>query len=249
MKVCFSKTSPFLKPTTEHSQTVDFLSTSLDFPRALLTSSAATSTLTSSDKHTRPRPDNSHKQTHFYLLLHPDIFSLLKHHHFLLFLRRRFLDRLHREGYDISTDLRLKDCKGGDSSDSCLIEIDEDDGREIVLPGGITISNVSKSIKCNKGERTRFRSDVLSFQQMSEQFNREISLTRKIPSGLFNAMFDFSGCWQKDAANNKTLAFDGVFITLYIVALEKSQMVLREEKTEKGGQLLPNKQLQKPDFH
>jgi hypothetical protein len=61
---------------------------------------------------------------------------------------------------------------------------------------------------------------------MSEQFNQEISLSGKIPSGLFNSMFEFSGCWQKDAANTKTLAFDGVFITLYTVALEKSQMVL-----------------------
>ncbi|XP_062096473.1 MACPF domain-containing protein At4g24290 [Humulus lupulus] len=130
-------------------------------------------------------------------------------------------------GYDISIDLRLKYCKG-DSTKSCLIEVDQDEGRQIVLPGGITIPNVSKSIKCDKGERTRFRSDVLSFQQMSEQFNQEISLTGKIPSGLFNAMFDFSGCWQKDAANTKTLAFDGVFITLYTVALEKSQMVLRD---------------------
>lgn len=68
-------------------------------------------------------------------------------------------------GYDISIDLRLKYCKG-DSIHSRLIEIDEDDGREIVLPGGFTISNVSKSIKCDKGERTRFRSDVLSFQQV-----------------------------------------------------------------------------------
>lgn len=68
-------------------------------------------------------------------------------------------------GYDISTDLRLKYCKG-DLIDSRLIEIDVDDGREIVLPGGIKISNVSKSIKCDKGERTRFRSDVLSFQQV-----------------------------------------------------------------------------------
>ncbi|XVE94196.1 hypothetical protein REPUB_Repub01dG0260900 [Reevesia pubescens] len=130
-------------------------------------------------------------------------------------------------GYDIGMDLRLKYCKGY-SKDSCLIEIDEDGGREIVLPGGISIPNVSKSIKCDKGERTRFRSDVLSFQQMSEQFNQEISLTGKIPSGLFNSMFEFSGCWQKDATNTKTLAFDGVFITLYSVALEKSQMVLRD---------------------
>ncbi|KAL1358348.1 hypothetical protein HN51_003639 [Arachis hypogaea] len=128
-------------------------------------------------------------------------------------------------GYDISTDLRLKYCKG-DSINSRLIEIDELDVREVVLPGGVSIPNVSTSIKCDKGERTRFRSDVLSFQQMSEQFNRELSLTGKIPSGLFNAMFEFSGSWQKDAAHTKTLAFDGVLITLYTVALEKSQLVL-----------------------
>ncbi|KAF2320072.1 hypothetical protein GH714_023077 [Hevea brasiliensis] len=63
---------------------------------------------------------------------------------------------------------------------------------------------------------------------MSEQFNQEMSLTGKIPSGLFNSMFEFTGCWQKDAANTKTLAFDGVSITLYTVALEKSQLVLRD---------------------
>ncbi|KAG7031360.1 MACPF domain-containing protein [Cucurbita argyrosperma subsp. argyrosperma] len=130
-------------------------------------------------------------------------------------------------GYDITTDLRLKYCKGN-FHDSRLIEIDEGVGHGIVLPGGISISNVPKSIKCDKGERTRFRSDVLSFQQMSEQFNQEMTLTGKIPSGHFNTMFEFSGCWQKDAANTKNLAFDGVFITLYTVALEKSQMVLRD---------------------
>ena len=69
-------------------------------------------------------------------------------------------------GYDISVDLRLKYCKG-DLGDSRLIEIGGDSGREIVLPGGIVIPNVSKSIKCDKGERTRFRSDVLPFQQVS----------------------------------------------------------------------------------
>lgn len=125
-------------------------------------------------------------------------------------------------GYDVSVDLRLKYCKG----DSQLIAIDQDQGGDVVLPGGILISDVPKSIKCDKGERTRFRSDVLTFQQMSEQFNQELSLTGKIPCGLFNAMFEFSSCWQKDAAYTKTLAFDGVFITLYTVALEKSQLVL-----------------------
>lgn len=63
---------------------------------------------------------------------------------------------------------------------------------------------------------------------MSEHFNQEVGLTGKIPSGLFNSMFEFSGCWQKDAANTKTLAFDGVFITLYSVALDKSHMLLRD---------------------
>lgn len=65
-------------------------------------------------------------------------------------------------GYDVSLDIRLKYCKG----DSHLIVIDEDRGQDIVLPGGILISDVPKSIKCDKGERTRFRSDVLPFQQV-----------------------------------------------------------------------------------
>ncbi|KAF6159671.1 hypothetical protein GIB67_029929 [Kingdonia uniflora] len=75
-------------------------------------------------------------------------------------------------GYDIAIDLRLKYCKrdnnGAKSKDSCLIEIDEDKdgGRDVVLPGGVTVPNVSKSIKCDKGERMRFSSDVLSFQQV-----------------------------------------------------------------------------------
>lgn len=69
-------------------------------------------------------------------------------------------------GYDIAIDVRLKYCKGG-CKESRLLDIqDGDDTREIVLPGGITIPNVSKSIKCDKGERMRFRSDVLSFQQV-----------------------------------------------------------------------------------
>ncbi|XP_068652381.1 MACPF domain-containing protein At4g24290-like isoform X3 [Aristolochia californica] len=130
-------------------------------------------------------------------------------------------------GYDIASDLRLKSCKR-EHPDPCLIELDNDQVQDVVLPGGITVKSVSKSIKCDKGERMRFRSDVLSFQQMCEQFNKELSLSGKIPSGLFNSMFDFPGCWQKDAASTKTLAFDGWFITLYTVALAKPQIVLRD---------------------
>ncbi|XXG60505.1 hypothetical protein AAC387_Pa04g2398 [Persea americana] len=131
------------------------------------------------------------------------------------------------KGYDIAMDIRLKSCKEY-SPDPRLIELDDGEGRDIVLPGGFSIPNVPKWIKCDKGERTRFRSDVLSFQQMSEHFNQEISLPGKIPSGLFNAMFEYAGCWQKDASSTKTLAFDGWFITLYAIALTKSQIVLRD---------------------
>jgi hypothetical protein len=63
---------------------------------------------------------------------------------------------------------------------------------------------------------------------MSEQFNQELSLSGKIPSGLFNNMFEFTGSWQKDAASTKSLAFDGWCITLYTVALSKAQIVLRD---------------------
>ncbi|KAG8079124.1 hypothetical protein GUJ93_ZPchr0007g5648 [Zizania palustris] len=131
-------------------------------------------------------------------------------------------------GYDVATDIRLKYCKQHSKSDPLLIELDHGEVRDIVLPGNLTVAGVPKSIKCDKGERMRFRSDVLSFQQMSEQFNRELSLSGKIPSGLFNTMFEFSGCWQKDAANTKSLAFDGWCITLYTVALSKAQIILRD---------------------
>ncbi|XWS40400.1 hypothetical protein CRYUN_Cryun18bG0137900 [Craigia yunnanensis] len=130
-------------------------------------------------------------------------------------------------GYDLALDLRLKYCNE-DAKGSLLIEFDEVGCYDVALPGGISVSNVSKLIKCNQGNSTRNRSDVLSFQQMSEQFNHEMSLSGKIPSGFFNAIFEFSGCWQKDAVNMTTLAFDGMFITLYTVSLDTSQMVLHD---------------------
>lgn len=72
-------------------------------------------------------------------------------------------------GYDLTVDLKLKYCKRQQSGlDSRLIVIDDDQVREIAVPGagGVCIPNVPKSIKCDKGERMRFASDVLSFQQV-----------------------------------------------------------------------------------
>ncbi|KAL6201417.1 hypothetical protein ACLB2K_025131 [Fragaria x ananassa] len=126
-------------------------------------------------------------------------------------------------GYDLCNDLRLNSCK------PVLIELDPTRTRDLIVPGGAVVPNVSTSIKCDKGERTKFRSDVVSFNQMSEQYNKELSLSGKIPSGLFNAMFNYSGCWQKDAAPTKCLAFDGWLITLYNVELARSQLTLSEQ--------------------
>lgn len=131
-------------------------------------------------------------------------------------------------GYDLTSDVRLKSCKSG-SAGSRLIELEAREARDLVFPGGVVVRDVPGCIKCDKGERTRFRSDVLSFNQMSEHFNQELSLSSKIPSGMFNTMFDFKGCWQKDASAVKSLAFDGWFMTLYSIELDRSQLTLSEQ--------------------
>lgn len=68
-------------------------------------------------------------------------------------------------GYDFCNDIRLSSCKPGPSG-SRLIEVDQTVTRDLVFPGGVVVKRVSSSIKCDKGERTRFRSDVLSFAQV-----------------------------------------------------------------------------------
>ncbi|KDO77666.1 hypothetical protein CISIN_1g0445082mg, partial [Citrus sinensis] len=131
-------------------------------------------------------------------------------------------------GYDLSNDIRLSSCKPGPSG-TRLIEMDHSVTQDLVFPCGVVVKDVSIWIKCDKGERTRFRSDVLSFNQMSEKFNQELALSGKIPSGLFNSMFKFNGSWQKDASAVKSLAFDGWFISLYNVELARSHIVLSEQ--------------------
>ena len=68
-------------------------------------------------------------------------------------------------GYDLTCDIRLTGCKPGPSG-STLIELDGTLTKDLVVPGGVVVPNVSSSIKCDKGERTRFRSDVVSFNQV-----------------------------------------------------------------------------------
>lgn len=69
-------------------------------------------------------------------------------------------------GYDLTLDLRLSACKPGPSG-SGLIHLDRTRRKDLVVPGNIVVSDVSASIKCDKGERTRFSSDALSFNQVT----------------------------------------------------------------------------------
>ncbi|KAG9140367.1 hypothetical protein Leryth_019602 [Lithospermum erythrorhizon] len=131
-------------------------------------------------------------------------------------------------GYDLTSDIRLTACKAAHDGAS-LIELDHAATKDLVVPGGVVVEGVCAAIKCDKGERMRFHSDTLSFTRMSEMFNQELSLAGKIPSGPFNSMFGFKGCWQKDAASTKILAFDGYFITLYSIELVRSQLTLSDQ--------------------
>ena len=68
-------------------------------------------------------------------------------------------------GYDILCDLRFSSCKNANGEP--LIEFSDKERQKLVLPGGLAIENVPSIFKCDKGERTRFRSDVLTFDQVS----------------------------------------------------------------------------------
>ncbi|KAK1435319.1 hypothetical protein QVD17_01080 [Tagetes erecta] len=131
-------------------------------------------------------------------------------------------------GFDLASDFRLKYAKRCHDGER-LVELDESRKRDIVLPGcGTTVSGVSEDIRCDKGDRIRFKSDVLEFNKMSELLNQKSSIQGKVPSGYFNALFDLSGSWLKDAADAKYLAFDGYFISLYYLHLTASPLVLQE---------------------
>ncbi|MBA0749391.1 hypothetical protein Gogos_003328 [Gossypium gossypioides] len=127
------------------------------------------------------------------------------------------------KGFDISGDFRLKYAKG-----ARLVVLDETDKRDIVLPGVFTIKDVSQDIRLDKGDRIRFKSDVLEFNQMSEFLNQKSSIQGKVPSGYLNTIFDLTGDWLHDAADTKNLAFDGYFISLYHLHLTASPLVLHD---------------------
>ncbi|XP_010271240.1 PREDICTED: MACPF domain-containing protein At1g14780 [Nelumbo nucifera] len=129
-------------------------------------------------------------------------------------------------GFDVTSDFRLKYCKGKRR----LVLLNEAEKREVAIPGFGVYGDVSVDIKCDKGDRTRYQSDVLEFNQMSEWFNQKSSLPGKIPSGLFNSMFGFnSNSWARDAAATKCLALDCYYIILFNLHIDRYPLVLCDE--------------------
>nr|XP_016515197.1 PREDICTED: MACPF domain-containing protein At1g14780-like [Nicotiana tabacum] len=131
-------------------------------------------------------------------------------------------------GFDFASDFRLKFVKKC-SNGGRLVILDERNRRNVVVPGGVTIPDVSENIRCDKGDHIRFKSDVLEFNQMSELLNQKSSVHGKVPSGYLNAMFDLSGAWLNDSADAKYLAFDGYFVSLYYLHLTASPLVLQDQ--------------------
>ncbi|XP_065856968.1 MACPF domain-containing protein At1g14780 isoform X2 [Euphorbia lathyris] len=129
-------------------------------------------------------------------------------------------------GFDLTSDFRLKYCKGEDR----LVLLNETEKRELIIPGFGAIKDVSVDIKSDKGDRVRYQSDILDFQQMSELFNQKSSVPGKIPSGMFNAKFGFEGgSWGADAAQTKCLGLDAYFIVLFDVHIDRYPLLLSQE--------------------
>ncbi|OAY25328.1 MACPF domain-containing protein At1g14780 isoform X1 [Manihot esculenta] len=130
------------------------------------------------------------------------------------------------KGFDLTSDFRLKYCKGKER----LVVLNEAEKRELLIPSFGAVKDVSIDIKCDKGDRVRYQSDILEFQQMSELFNQKSSVPGKIPSGMFNAMFGFEGgSWAADAATTKFLGLDGYFIVLFDVHIDRYPLSLSDD--------------------
>lgn len=69
-------------------------------------------------------------------------------------------------GFDLTNDFRLKFVKGNGAGGRRLVVIDDVNSRDMVFPDGAVVRGVSQNIRCDKGDRIRFKSDVLQFNQV-----------------------------------------------------------------------------------
>ncbi|XVF27424.1 hypothetical protein REPUB_Repub14bG0105600 [Reevesia pubescens] len=130
-------------------------------------------------------------------------------------------------GFDVTSDIRLLYCKGAPGSR--LVQLDEDHTKDLVLSDGVIVPNVSVDIEWSLGKGGIERKSVCSFHEMSGYFNEKSGISGRVPLGSFNAMFNFTGSWQVDAAATKSLAMVGYLIPLCTVKLAKLNLVLHDE--------------------
>lgn len=69
-------------------------------------------------------------------------------------------------GFDVTRDFRAKNCKGKES----LVLLSKET-RELHVPGFGAVHGASVDIKCDKGERIRYQSDVLEFAQVDQSYH------------------------------------------------------------------------------
>lgn len=74
-------------------------------------------------------------------------------------------------GFDLTNDFRLKFVKGNGTGGRRLVVVDDVNKRDMVFPDGAVVPGVSQDIRCDKGDRIRFKSDVLQFNQVSPFFS------------------------------------------------------------------------------
>ncbi|XP_076932829.1 MACPF domain-containing protein CAD1-like [Bidens hawaiensis] len=130
-------------------------------------------------------------------------------------------------GFDVTSDIRLLYCKGAPGSR--LIHLDDQHTKDLVFSDDVTIPNVSVDIDYSTGDRNTEATPIFNFHEMSKYFNTKSNLSGDIPLGSFNAMFNFTGSRQVDAASTKSLAMIGYIVPLYEVHLEPSDFVLLDE--------------------
>ncbi|CAA6664761.1 unnamed protein product [Spirodela intermedia] len=123
-------------------------------------------------------------------------------------------------GFDVTRDFRAKYCKGKES-----LVLLRKETRELQVPGFGTVHGVSVDIKCDKGERTRYRSDVLEFSQ--ELAGREDPLGALQLDVLLQR-------WRlgRDAAQTKCLALDGFYISLFNLRIDRSSFTLADHVSD-----------------
>ena len=72
------------------------------------------------------------------------------------------------KGFDLSSDFRLKFAKGLGRGGGRLVVLDSKNTRDVTIPGSdVTITGVSEDVRIDKGDRIRFKSDVLEFNQVN----------------------------------------------------------------------------------